>query len=189
MNEWFLKIIRIAGVNFPVSASLVQLQAEHDSELVALKFKKLENPISFLHEDMPEVSRKIYQKLRGEDTVSLNFEDKFYLKYSRVLAVLEKKKYISKNSVLFSTIPLGINIVDASYIMYMCSLEENSKKMQEIIDIVDRCEVGLRLHGDELKDSVGLPRCVIRAIFEIYESKGFGTLSKRVGSCDYLGNA
>ncbi len=30
--EWFFKIIRIAGVNFPVAASLVQLQAEIDSD-------------------------------------------------------------------------------------------------------------------------------------------------------------
>ncbi|MHC9510273.1 hypothetical protein [Kangiella sp. M94] len=29
--DWFFKLIRIAGVNFPVAASLVQLQAEIDA--------------------------------------------------------------------------------------------------------------------------------------------------------------
>lgn len=187
--EWFLKIIRVAGVNFPISAALVQLQAEHDSELVALKFKELEDPISFLHDDMYEVTKIIYQNLRNKDSISLDFEDEFYLRYSRVLAVIEKEGFISKNSVFGSRIPLGINIIDASYIMYMCNLKEDPKKMQEIIDIVDRCEVGLWLHGDDLKDSIGLPKYVIRAVFEIYENKGFGILSKTIGSCDYLGSA
>ena len=187
--EWFLKIIRIAGVNFPGSASLVQLQAEYDSDLIASKLKKLEDPISFLHEDMPEVSMEIYQKLRNEDTINLDFEDVFYLKYSRVLAILAKERFISKKSVKGSRIPLGINVIDASYIMYMCSLKEDLKKMQEIIDIVERCEVGLWLHGDDLKDSIGLPKSVIHAVFEIYESKGFGILSKTMGSCEYLGSA
>jgi hypothetical protein len=187
--EWFFKIVRVAGVNFPVAASLVQLQAELNSEVMALKFKKLEDPISFLHEDIPEISRLIYQKLRDNDSIILDFEEDFYTKYSRVLAVLEKERFISKNVVLGSRIPLGINIIDASYIMYLCSLEEDSQKMQEIIEIIDRCEVGLWLNELDLKNSIGLPKYVIRAIFEIYESKGFGILSKEVGSCNYMGNA
>lgn len=187
--EWFFKIVRIAGANFPVAASLVQLQAELDSEVMALRFKKLEDPISFLHEDIPDVSRLIYQKLRDKDSINLDFEEDFYTKYRRALAVLEKERFISKNGVYGSRIPLGINIIDASYIMYMCSLEEASTKMQEIIGIVDRCEVGLWLNGHDLKDSIGVPKYVIRAIFEIYESKGFGILSKEIGSCSYMGNA
>ncbi|HIG64615.1 MAG TPA: hypothetical protein EYQ43_03410 [Methyloprofundus sp.] len=58
--------------------------------------------------------------------------------------------------------------------------------MQEIIDIVERCEAELWLHGSDLKASIGLPKYVIRAVFEIYESKGFGALSKTIGSCNYL---
>lgn len=187
--EWFLKVIRIAGVNFPVAASLVQFQAENDSEAMALRLQKLEDPISFLHEDLPEISKEIYQQLRANDSISLDFEEDFYIKYSRALAVLETQGFISKMSVVGSRIPLGIKIIDASYIMYMCNLAEDSQKMQEIVEIVDRCEVGLWLNGDELKTSVGLPRYVIRGVFEIYESKGFGILSKAIGSCKYMGNA
>ena len=187
--DWFLKIVRVAGVNFPGAASLVQLQAELDSDVMANRLNKLEDPISYLHEDVPEVSKLIYENLKANDSVNLDFSEDFYTKYSRPLAALDSKGLILKNGVLGSRIPRGINLIDASFIMYMCNLAEEPHKMQKIIDIVDRCEVGLWLDGDELKNSVGLPKYVIRAVFEIYKAKGYGILSKTIGSCKYLSNA
>lgn len=119
----------------------------------------------------------------------MNFPDEFYTKYSRPLAALDSEGLISKKSVLGSQLPRGINLTDASFIMYMCNLWEDSNKMIEIIDIVDRCEIGLWLDGDQLKDSLNLPRYVIRAVFEIYEAKGYGILSRTLNSCKYLSNA
>ena len=58
--EWFIKIVRVAGVNFPGAASLVQLQAELDSTAMASRLEKLEDPISYLHEDIPDVAKEIY---------------------------------------------------------------------------------------------------------------------------------
>lgn len=187
--DWFFKIVRIAGVNFPVAASLVQMQAEIDSVAMANRLNKFEDPISYLHEDIPELAKLIYQNLQVNDSINLDFSDDFYSKYSRPLAALESSGFISKNSVLGSRIPLGINLIDASFIMYMCNLAEDPQKMTEIIDIVDRCEVGLWLDGNQLKDSLGLPKYVIRAIFDIYQAKGYGILSREIGSCKYLCNA
>lgn len=187
--EWFLKIVRVAGVNFPGAASLVQLQAELDSNAMISRLQKLEDPISYLHQDVAEVAKSIYEEMKSTDSVNLDFNDEFYTKYSRPLAALESAGLISKNSVLGSRIPVGINLIDPSFIMYMCNLAEDQHKMQEIVDIVDRCEVGIWLNGDELKESVGLPKYVIRAVFEIYESKGYGIVSKTISSCKYLCNA
>ena len=187
--DWFIKIIRVAGASFPGAASIVQLQAEIDSEVMANRLNQLEDPISYLHEDVPEVSKLIYENLKANDLINLNFPEEFYIKYSRPLAALDSQGLISQNKVLGSEIPRGINLSDASFIMYMCNLAEEPHKMQEIIDIVDRCEVGLWLNGAELKDIVGLPEYVIRAVFEIYEAKGYGILSKTIGSCKYLSNA
>ncbi|MDT3335479.1 hypothetical protein Q4Q49_09200 [Shewanella sp. SP1S1-7] len=187
--DWFFKIVRIAGVNFPGAASLVQIQAEIDSVAMINRLNKFEDPISYLHDDIPELSKLIYENLKVNDSTTLDFPEDFYIKYSRPLAALESVGLISKNSVLASRIPLGINLIDASFIMYICNLAEDPKKMCEIIDIVDRCEVGLWLDGNQLKDSVGLPKYVIRAVFEIYEAKGYGILSRAIGSCKYLCNA
>jgi len=187
--EWFLKLIRIAGVNFPVAASMVQLQAEIDSVKIAERLNKLEDPISFLHEDVPAASKEIYQNLSVNDSVKLVFSDGFYTKYSRPLAALSKKSYISMNSVIGSRIPRGITLTDPTFIMYMCVLAEDQNKMQRIVEIVDTCEIGKWLDGDKLKYQIELPKYVIRAVFEIYEAKDYGILSKTIGSCQYMGNA
>jgi len=71
----------------------------------------------------------------------------------------------------------------------MCVLAEDHNKMQEIVKIVDSCEVGKWLDGEKLKYEIGLPKYVIRAVFEIYEAKGYGILSKTIGSCLYMGKA
>jgi hypothetical protein len=186
--NWFFKIVRIAGVNFPGAASLVQLQAELDSSSMISRLEKLEDPISYLHEDVPKVAKIIYDEMRKRDSVNLDFPKEFYIENSRPLAALESAGLISKSGILGSRIPIGINLIDPSFIMYMCNLVEDQNRMQEIVDIVDRCEVGISLNGDELKESVGLPKYVIRAVFEIYESKGYGLVSKAIGSCRYLSN-
>ena len=109
--DWFLKIVRIAGVNFPGAASLVQMQAEIDSAAMESRLKKFEDPISYLHEDIPELAKIIYQNIQVNDSINLNFPDEFYKKYSRPLAALESVGLISKNNVLASRIPTGINPV------------------------------------------------------------------------------
>lgn len=187
--DWFLKLVRIAGVNFPGAASLVQLQAELGSSAMVDRLEQLEDPISYLHEDVPKVAKDIYEGIKSLDSLSLDFPDNFYKKYSRPLAVLDSHSLISKRGVLGSNIPNGIRITDSSFIMYMCNLAEDAKKMQKIVDIVDRCDVGVWLDGEQLKDSIELPSSVIEAVFKIYESKGYGITSKTIGSCKYLGKA
>jgi hypothetical protein len=184
-KDWFIKIIKVAGVNFPGAASLVQILGEIDSAAMAAKLEKLCDPISFLHENVPEAARIIYENLKTNDSFQLNFPKEFYIKFSKPLAVLTSSGLISKDLSLGAEIPHAILLIDASFIMYICSLKEDSNKMQEIIDLVDQCEKGSYLDGNMLSNSIGLPVCVIRAVFEIYEKKGFGNLSKAVNSCNY----
>lgn len=186
--DWFCKIVRIAGVNFPVAASLVQLQAELDSIEMSKRIEKFEDPISYLHEDIQEVSKLIYAQLVKCDSVNLDFDDDFYVKYSRPLATLTKSGYISKNNVQGTRIPLGINLIDPTFILYMCAIAGDSKTMERLVNIVDECPVGQSLKGNVLKEKLGIPLYVIRAVFEVYEAKGYGLLSRRMGFYDYMGN-
>ncbi|AEG13649.1 hypothetical protein Sbal175_4440 (plasmid) [Shewanella baltica BA175] len=185
--DWFYKVVRIAGVNFPVAASFVQLQAELDSIAMYKRIEKLEDPISYLHEDIQEVSNLIYAQLVEEDSVNLNFNDEFYLKYSRPLATLTKSGYISQNNVMGSIIPIGINLIDPSFILYMCVITGDSKAMDNLVKIVDECPVGQWLNGRTLKEDLTIPIYVIRAVFEVYQAKGYGLLSREIGSCNYMG--
>jgi hypothetical protein len=187
--DWFFKIVRIAGVNFPGAASLVQLQAEIDSGKMAKLMESIRDPISYLHEDVQDVSKKIYKQLKTEDSIALCFSDEFYSTYSRAIAALDSQGLITKESAAGSKLPLSIQLTDASYIMYMCRLAEDSKKMNKIIAIVDECEVGCWLDGDLLGKELDLPKNVVKSIFSIYESKGYGILSRAIGSCKYMGQA
>jgi hypothetical protein len=185
--EWFLTILRVAGASFPGASSLVQLQAEFDSKVLIERITKLEDPISTLHGDVPELSRQIYRKLKLHNSTVLEFEPPFYEKFSRSLAAIESKGYLKNHYTLGNSYQVSISLIDPYYIMYLCSLEEDSDKMEILLEIVDNCNVGQWLDGSNLE--IDLPLPVIKAVFDIYESNGYGLCSKEVGVCRYMAKA
>lgn len=187
--NWFFKLVKIAGASFPVASSLVQLQSELDSDELNRRIQKLEDPISNLHEDVYGLSKGIYRELKNTDTINLNFSDEFYKKYSRALAALESSNYILQNYRIGSRIPLGIELSDPTYILYMALQFENQESMQEIFDIADRCQIGESVSAENLAPSLMLPKYVIRAVFEVFESKGYGLRSGGMTKFRYTGKA
>jgi len=185
--DWLFSILRVAGASFPVASSLVQLQAEIDSKALLQRVTKLEDPISHLHDDVPEVSRQIYRKLKRENSAKLYFDDEFYKKFSRALAALESQGYIKGGHALGKNYAKGIRLVDPSYIMYLCAIEEDTEKMEFLVKHVNDCEVSQWLDGNRIEFDLPLP--VIKAVFNIYESKGLGICSKEADSCRYMGKA
>lgn len=73
--------------------------------------------------------------------------------------------------------------------MYMCALAEDKQKMEALMKTVDDCPKGKWLDGKQIQKSLGLPLPVIQAVFDIYESKGYGQCSKEKGSSKYLAKA
>ncbi len=187
--DWFLSIVRIAGVAFPVASSLVQLQTEIDSKALKERVARLEDPVSYLHNDVPELSRELYRELKLKNTDKIYFDEQFYSKYSRALAALESQGYIKGSHAIGKRFAAGIRLVDPSYIMYLCALEEDDVKMDALLKVVDNCKVGEWLEGRRIQERVDLPLPVIRAVFDIYESKGYGLCSKEISACQYLGKA
>lgn len=186
---WFFKVIRIAGASFPGASSLVQLQAEIDSIEMTNRIDKLSDPISYLHEDVQKVSKNIYQALTLKDSVTLEFDDHFYNEFSRPLAALESQGLVIGNHAIGKRYARGISLVDPSFIMYMCAIAEDDDKMEKLNDAVDSCGIGKSLDGYSLQNEIKLPLQVVRAMFSIYESKGYGLVSKEIGSAYYLGKA
>ena len=179
----------MAGVAFPVASSLVQLQAEIDSKALKERVARLEDPVSYLHKDVPELTRELYRELKLKGSEKLDFDGHFYNKYSRALAALESQGYIKGSHALGKRFAAGLRLVDPTYIMYMCALEEDDLKMQKLLEVVDNCKVGEWLDGRRIKEDIDLPLPVIRAVFDIYEAKGFGICSKEIRACQYLGKA
>lgn len=117
------------------------------------------------------------------------FDDEFYIKYSRALAVLESQRYLKGSHAIGKRFAAGLWVVDPTFIMYMCVLEEDNDKMEAITSAVENCQIGQWLDGKVLQASLNLPLPVIDAVFKIYESKGYGLCSKTIGECQYLGKA
>lgn len=184
-----MSIVRVVGSSFPATSWLVQLQAEINSKELLERLDKLEDPISYLHKDVPELSRLIYQKLKlvNSDSVRLTFNDEFYNKYDRALATLESQGYIKGGHIQGKKYAVGIRLVDPSYIMYLCVLEEDGEKMSSLIKVVDNCKNGECLDGNKIQKSIDLPLPVIKAVFNMYELKGYGWCSKEIGSIRYMG--
>lgn len=187
--DWFFKIIRVAGASFPVASSFVQLQSELDSISLQKRLIKLEDPISYLHDDIPELSKQLYNELKSQESIQLDFNDEFYTKYSRSLAVLESQAYIDGGHALGKRFAAGIRLIDPSYIMYLCVLGEDSKKMEILIHTLDSCKIQEWLDGNKIKKTTSLPLPVIDAAFRIFESKGYGICSNTIGEIKYMGMA
>ena len=187
--DWLFSLVRIAGVAFPGASSLVQLQAEIDSTALSERIKNLEDPISHLHEEIPNVARLIYKELKVQNSGTLSFDPEFYLQYRRPLAMLESQRYLSGEHAIGNMYAAGITLSDPSFILYLCALGESDKQMNSLASIVDSCEPGKWLSGDQLSIDLDLPKPVVRAVFIIYQSKGLGQLSQEIGALNYVGRA
>jgi len=187
--NWLLVIAKVVGASFAGASSLVQLQSEIESNKLSKRVSKLEDPISNIHEDVPELSKELYRALKKEDSTSLSFEESFYTKYSRALASLEAQGYLKGKHAIGKRYAAGIRIKNPLFIMYLCALEEEMSKMETLVDTVNNCKVGEHLRGRKLKETLNLPLPVIEAVFEIFEFKGYGICSKTIGSSSYIGKA
>lgn len=187
--DWLMSIVRIAGASFPGASSLVQLQAEIHSRALLERVSKLEDPISFLHALLPELSKLLYHEIRTTNSNKLQFDKYFYEKYSRPLAALESHGFIRGSHAAGKNYAAGLRVTDPSFIMYMCALAEDKQKMETLMKTVDDCPKGKWLNGKQIQESLNLPLPVIQSVFDIYEAKGYGLCSKENGSSNYMAKA
>lgn len=183
--KWLSTIVRIVGAGFPVASSLVQLQSELDSNEISERITKLEDPISYLHNDVPKLSKFLFAEMKSMNTQYLHFQDEFYKKFSRPLAALYSQNYITCQHRLGSCVPCGVILSNPTFIMYLCALHEDQQKMDLLVNRLEECIQGISLNGKEIAQELEVPIPVVGAIFEIYEAKGYGKRSKTVSRLDY----
>jgi hypothetical protein len=184
--DWLFSIIRIAGVAFPFASSLVQLQAELDNKNLSKRIKRLEDPISHLHDDISKVAELICSNLKIQNQNTLSFDTEFYDNYARPLSMLESQHCIHGNHSIVHRYYAGISLCEPSFVMYLCALNEDEEKMKRLISVTETCKPGQWLNGISIASDLGLPEPVVEAVFQIYQSKGLGILSQEIGTINYL---
>ncbi|MDH5938943.1 hypothetical protein L8R84_22820 [Vibrio splendidus] len=184
--DWFLKVIRISSAWNPVAAIFLQLQSEIDGLEINSRLNNLEDPISSNCGNAPELSKAIYEQIKGENS---SFMQDVYVHYARPLALFESEGYLKRRMIMGSPYAQGIESFDATFILYLARLFENQANMSELYSLVDNCNIGVTIDGIQLANSLAIPIDVVRAVFSLYVDKGFGLLSNELGTCNYRGVA
>lgn len=138
------------------------------------RIMKFENPIGSLDPSVRAVSELIYQKLKEKDQMSLEFDDSFYEENEEALRTLSRDGHIKKEDVQNLQYPLCVYLTNHLYILYLADNFEENSKMENIIHSVDNGFTGKTLNAETLSKEEDLPKCVIQAVFELYESNGHG---------------
>ncbi len=184
--NWLFPLARVIGAGVPFGGVLVQLNAEWDARKVQERLQKLEDPISSLHPDVREFSRVAYDHIRATGESRLELSEADLAKYSRVIAILEGSGSLRGQHVLGRQHPLACWLNDPTYVLYMAALFEDPDAMAGLTDRVNSGSAGTWLRGADLAKEYRVPLPVVRAMFQLYERRGLGLLSREIGATNYL---
>lgn len=179
--KWLASIVRVAGVSSPFTAWLVQIDAEISSAEVNSRLKKLEDPISMLHEDIPAVSKVIYSRLQEAESDSIDLDPADYQRFGRALSVLDSSGHVSGRHAIGARYAAGLRVSDPSYILYLCAQFERAERMRKLVEMVESCRRGQSVRAQGVMAETRLPYAVVVAVFQMYEAKGYGMCSREIG--------
>lgn len=191
--RWFGSAIRIVGSAFPVSAALVQLQAEVDAAEFERRLAALEDPIGQVHPELSGLCKQIYAQLSSSVVTSPRIElnSEQYDEFRKPLAAIEASGFIKGSHGIGSggRFVGGFHIVDPTFILYMQARFGETEPMEKLSAMLENTEAGDRLSGSSLANELEVPLPVVHAMFEAYESKGYGMCSQEVGASHYIAKA
>jgi hypothetical protein len=187
---WFSSVVHIAATQFPVTSALSRWQDEIDRRKTEERLIRLEDPISQLHEDAQKVSRAIFDKMVELDSQYLEFDEEFYATNNRVLTIFDAERLLKGHGDMTRLYYTFIVLTNPLYILYLCDLFADKDSMEKLYKAVDSCHLNESLLSKDLQEELTLPFPVIEAVFEIFEAKGLGFLSKFPGNLTrYIGKA
>ncbi len=128
----------------------------------------------------------LYAEVQRTNGSRVELGDADFANYARVIALLEHAGHLRGQRVLGRQHPLALRLADPTYVLYMAGLFENPDAMGMLVERVDSGSFGTWLHGDALASEYKVPLPVVRAVFELYASRGLGLLSDEIGRLSYM---
>jgi diguanylate cyclase (GGDEF)-like protein len=186
-EHWFPKIIGLAGNSFSTSTFIVENLGDIESISEIELLHNLEDFLNKINTDIIKVTNILYKQFLLLDTTKLDFPEDFYTKFSSALNLLVSHGFIILHTDSNAIKPITVTLVDPTYIIVMCVFFADHNSMQELVDIVERCHIDLCLKASQLKVIFNLPIHVVKSVFEIFDSEGFGSFSKTKDDFNYIG--
>lgn len=183
---WIASLARIVGSTLPFGSIAVQLSAELDSRQVQQRLRRLEDPISALHPDVRAVSELIYASMGQSVSTKVVLPNQEMQQFARPIALLEGSGLITGTHGIGQRFVGGFWVTNPQYVLYMAALYEEPDLMERFVALVDSSPPGSWLIGTQLAKEYALPVPVVRAVFQFYEQRGLGILSKEIGTANYL---
>jgi hypothetical protein len=189
-KNWLAPLARITlsgisqvggSVLSPVGAMILQSWTETDSRLLEERLGRLEDPITALHPDVREVARLVYDRIRETQRARVEFDQAFYERFARPLALLKSHGFIMSVDGLSRPYLKGFT-AQPIFLTYMCWLYEDSARMALL---TERMEAAPRRHwvdGEKLAAECTLPLPVVQSVFRIHAAGGLGILSETTGN-------
>ena len=184
--SWYIKSLKMLGVMIPLTAPLVQLASDCESDQMKKDIDKLLDPITSLHLDIKPLSKELYKQLVEVDEKLLLMNDDFFHKYLRPLSLLEAQGAIKFRKDANKSVPQGVFLIDPGFVLYLCQLFADTNAMQALFNKIESCQKGEWLCSDTLKKELDLPSFIIEQVFSLYATKGYGLLSAPVGQVRYM---
>src|SRR2546422_8770402 len=157
-----MSVARIVGASLPFVPSLIQWQTEIDSVAIQHRLHALEDPISTLHPDIRELSKQLYNEVANTGAAKVSFDGAFYTRYSRSLAILEAQGFIVGTHAIGAKYVDGLWVQDPRYVVYLCALYEDQRKMDDLVEQLENCKPGQWLDGKGIAKDLELPLPVIK---------------------------
>lgn len=184
--DWFFKILRVSSAWNPIAAVFLQMQSEIDGAEMNRRLDSLEDPISSNCENSSDLCRALYADIKGSKD---SFPQKYYIHFSRPLAFFESEGYLKRKMQVGTPYAYGIEYFEPTFVLYLARLFECQTSMLELYTRIEECDIGVWIDGIQLSETLNIPETVVRSVFTLYMDKGFGILSKEIGTCNYQGIA
>ena len=163
----------------------VQLSAELEGRAVQERLRKLEDPISALHPDVPDVSKLIYECVSQNDSPKIFLSESQLDQFARPLVILDAKGMITGSHAIGKKFAAGFWLSNPWYVLYMAALFEDADRMERFAERLNSTPAGTWMKGAELSQEYALPIPVVKAVFQLGEQQGLGILSKEIGTVNY----
>ena len=191
---WFSNIVQLAssatGLGW-LSTALSQIDASKLEKRIA----NLEDPISTIHRDVPELCKTIYESLNSKSVdprhlYRVTLEPDQREKFDSVLKVLDAKEIISIPLDCRKNRPVSceFTVTDPLFCLYVFELYGPKLKVQQLKEYLDNYQTNIWYDGKDLAMDFEVPIEVPDALFKLASARGLGLKSGTIGKSSFIFN-